>query len=657
MIERRVCGEYHPDYFLQQLTWIEEIVKTAFKVGQIIGFNEEAILQNAEAVFRLVPFDRPHPYLEKVNSEIQFIARSIWPRTVNVWVCPEQVLTAPIWKDFRNTLLDQFSISHIVTFRSLFNIPLTAAIIIATTKSEQSNKVCMANMISSRKVFESIVSTSKNPNCILVKQIDLKLERIDPYYYKEEWSNVENHLNSVPTRTLESLASIKRGLHYDSTSVPGTKYRVITAKNISNNSVTRRNDDRFYDEFGMSKTNQKLEQTILSEGDILVSLMGTIRIGVVPSHDVNEIWVANAHLAIIRGDNNKFIADLLIPEDTRQILFSQLERQQRGSSIRSLSPRDLYGIKIPEINIGYEYNNFSKEELSISTSSDLNNMAQAISSLIASQAAQNEILNRIDVNVLSVKETVDKVLSLVEHVSEDLDKIKAENRSSDEKLFLISKHMDDMCRKISDSAHEQIKFHYSLLENSMASWDVLDELSREFLAMADYLYSKLQTDKPLDFSPAILQYCRSLEHELAQKTFIPYISRLISNHGNELALFLEHEKGNKDVEPFVKAIKKCERDGIEKFNLALGQMEWILNLATGKSTVATSPLLKDLRDFISSDEHKAVKIDKSMLTTLNLKEIIDMRNQCAHPSKLERASAEKCKNIIPPVIDIFEGCD
>jgi hypothetical protein len=121
-------------------------------------------------------------------------------------------------------------------------------------------------------------------------------------------------------------------------------------------------------------------------------------------------------------------------------------------------------------------------------------------------------------------------------------------------------------------------------------------------------------------------------------------------------MFLEYEKCKK-VDLFVKVIKKCMNGGIEKFNLTLGQMDFILNMATGEDTVATSPLLRDLSDFIGSDEHKAVKIDKPMLTTLNLEEIKDMRNQCAHPSKLERASAEKCKNIILPVIDIFEGCE
>jgi hypothetical protein len=110
------------------------------------------------------------------------------------------------------------------------------------------------------------------------------------------------------------------------------------------------------------------------------------------------------------------------------------------------------------------------------------------------------------------------------------------------------------------------------------------------------------------------------------------------------------------VSKFVGSITKCRRDGIEKFNLTLGDMAWILNLAVnGDNTVTESPLLLNIRDYISSDDHNAVKIDKTILVKLNLQDIIDLRNSCAHPSKLERESAKKCKSIVPPVIDTFEG--
>ncbi len=666
MIERRDCGGL--EHFTQQLTVIEDVIKSAFNANQVIGFNEEPIAPDVEAVFRLIPFDRPHPYIELVQSEIQLIARTIWPRTTAVWVCPEQVLTAPIWQDFRNELLDKFSLSHVVTIRTLFNMPLTMSVIIANRKSGQSRNICMAHAISSKSDFERIISTSNGSDCSQIKQSDLTAERIDPYFYKDEWRTVENELNTIPTRTLDSLANIKRGLPFHSASIDGSRYRVITSRNIVDNSVIGRNDDRHFDKFefgrGTNRTQQLIDEAVLRGGDILVSLMGPIKIGIVPQYNNDEKWVANGHLAIIRGDNNKFIADLLTSEDTRLLLFSQLERQQRGSvTIRSLSIRDLHTLRVPEINTGYEYNKLSKAELATSTPAELTDIAQALSILKAGQATDSdklnalyEIVSRIDTNVISAKNTLDKVLNIVEQVSENLDKVKSENRSLDEKLFLIGSHVDDMCKRIIDSAHEQIKIYFSLLENNMASWDSLDELSKEFLAMGEYLYSKLQADKPLDFSPAILQYCRSLEHELAQKTFIPFIIKLIGEKGDELTIFLEKDKTNSKVSKFVGTITKCRRDGMEKFNLTLGDMAWILNLAVNSDTTVTeSPLLFSLRHFISSDDHKAVKIDKTILSKLSLQEIIDFRNSCAHPSKLERESAEKCKKMIPPAIDSFEG--
>ena len=88
-------------------------------------------------------------------------------------------------------------------------------------------------------------------------------------------------------------------------------------------------------------------------------------------------------------------------------------------------------------------------------------------------------------------------------------------------------------RKTIDNYVEEIKTWF-------AFWELLEQESRQFFPLAEYLLDELGRVKETDYSPFIIQYSRILENELWKKAFIALHSRLkvYENHPYERRAFL-----------------------------------------------------------------------------------------------------------------------
>lgn len=51
---------------------------------------------------------------------------------------------------------------------------------------------------------------------------------------------------------------------------------------------------------------------------------------------------------------------------------------------------------------------------------------------------------------------------------------------------------------------------------------MLDEASQKFLPLAEFIFDELNRLPDADYSPFILQYCRTLENEILKKLFEAY---------------------------------------------------------------------------------------------------------------------------------------
>ncbi len=167
-----------------------------------------------------------------------------------------------------------------------------------------------------------------------------------------------------------------------------------------------------------------------------------------------------------------------------------------------------------------------------------------------------------------------------------------------------------------------------------ACWDDMEENTQKFLVTSYYIYNILKSEG-IDFSPVMVEFAKSIEEEMKQKIYYPFI--------------VEQSKEEKiliDDSELEKCIIKYKYDNV--FYVPLSLMFTSLQKPTGEVR-CHSPLHKMLRD-----ERWQMRIiaDKSFIN--DGKEYTKKyRNVAAHTSALVKEDAENCKNKTFDLINTF----
>ena len=204
---------------------------------------------------------------------------------------------------------------------------------------------------------------------------------------------------------------------------------------------------------------------------------------------------------------------------------------------------------------------------------------------------------------------------------------------------------------------EEIKDYCVLAESLYANWDSLDDLTRKFIPLAEYLYSQLQKIDDADFSPVIIELCRAIENEFLLKVFKKYTIDLVGRQKNNLDRFLSTDRSSKfladKTNEFVKAISKASRT--HKVEFTLGQMNKILSLLSDSAVLAESPLLKDFDGYLHFNTEAARLLDPAYMDKIS-DLVKNYRNPSAHPDMMSIQKANKCREFMPDRIDYFVSC-
>lgn len=260
---------------------------------------------------------------------------------------------------------------------------------------------------------------------------------------------------------------------------------------------------------------------------------------------------------------------------------------------------------------------------------------------------QSEIKKELN----SIDSKIDTIIEKLSKLETDFSELKNENRNVEEKILLMSSKLS----KIEEDVEEdELDDYYSLAQSLYENWEGLDDLTRKFIPLAEYLYSKLQKfDKP-DYSPVIIELCRALENEFLLKIFRKYTLDLISRHTtSSLNSFLSSDRINSKTSQFAKAIAKASKNNNPEFTL--GQMNTILSISTEKNTVCLSPLLQDFVLYLNNNTEAKDLLDTKYIEKIN--DIVNKyRNPSAHPEYMSRQKAEKCKKIMPERLDYLLEC-
>ena len=266
-------------------------------------------------------------------------------------------------------------------------------------------------------------------------------------------------------------------------------------------------------------------------------------------------------------------------------------------------------------------------------------------------------LKELDRRTQRIESTVNEIKDIVVALHADFEQIKQEDREDEEKLILLYSKMDKMILGMNLQLKDEIDSYKELAKNIILNWDKLEPLSKEYYPLAEYLFSKLQEFPEIDFSPVILQYCRTIENELLKKLFIKFTKYILDKY-KEIDAFLEYDlkkgiSGKTNLTFFfADTIKKSKAKNEDSIRYSFGQMYFILDLVSSEKLLNRSPLMKEFRKYIEKnfnhDDLLSVNYLKEIKSVIN-----DFRNKCAHPSKLNLDEAKECKARIPVDIDTF----
>ena len=261
---------------------------------------------------------------------------------------------------------------------------------------------------------------------------------------------------------------------------------------------------------------------------------------------------------------------------------------------------------------------------------------------------QSEIKKELN----SIDSKIDTIIEKLSKLETDFSELKNENRNVEEKILLMSSKLS----KIEEDVEEdELDDYYSLAQSLYENWEGLDDLTRKFIPLAEYLYSKLQKfDKP-DYSPVIIELCRAIENEFLLKIFRKYTLDLINRYksSDSLNSFLSIDRGSQRTGQFAKAVGKAYKTKNPEYTL--GQMNTILSLAMDASVVRMSPLLQDFVEYLNNNTESKGLLDSEYIDKIN--DIVNKyRNPSAHPEYMSRQKAEKCKKKMPDRLDYLLEC-
>ena len=259
--------------------------------------------------------------------------------------------------------------------------------------------------------------------------------------------------------------------------------------------------------------------------------------------------------------------------------------------------------------------------------------------------------NHIIKGIANIDSKIDTIIEKLSKLETDFSELKNESRNMEEKIMLMSSKLSKIEE---DVAEDELDDYYSLAQSLYENWEGLDDLTRKFIPLAEYLYSKLQKFEEPDYSPVIIELCRAIENEFLLKIFSKYTLDLISRHTtSSLNSFLSSDRINSRTSQFAKAIAKASKNNKPEFTL--GQMNTILSISTDNNTVCLNPLLQDFVSYLNNNTEAKNLLDTKYIDKIN--DIVNKyRNPSAHPGLMTRQKAEKCKEIMPDRLDYLLEC-
>lgn len=255
----------------------------------------------------------------------------------------------------------------------------------------------------------------------------------------------------------------------------------------------------------------------------------------------------------------------------------------------------------------------------------------------------------LSVKVDQVQQTANGIVQQLTSMTGELNDIKISSGSTEEALRRMASYMDGSLglRGLGKDGIERLGPMCSCL---LTGWDCLESRSQRLLMDAEYLLDVLSRSPDHDYSPCVLEYCRSLENELLSKVFVGFVPALqiAPLEVRQSVAAAASDKTDDDCK-FAKLIGPC-LVGKGHMTITLGQMSFELR----RAVKPRRPLSRLFREYLESRTTTGSVLGRPFLD--NLDEVVnDYRNPCAHTDLVDKKRAIDCRRFLPPQIDLLLG--
>ena len=570
-------------------------------------------------------------------------------------------LTASVYDNIRNEILRNYGLKQIISLPK--GVIQSTGIELSILEISKQKTIEETN-------FLAIKSINFNPLEIIVKDADYTIpkdtlvERWDYNFHNPIHEKYEEQLKNFETRKIEELVEITIGVPFISEErIKSGNFQILTPSNITNGKFESSGNDKY---INRTELNSRENKAVLKDGDIVFPRFKRGEIPVYIHNSIGINLIANQHLVILRGKNAEYVGTYLNTENGINLFNQQIKKHARGSTIPTISLKDLRNIQIPILPIedlelaskrklkklSYEEQlNLLKKYNSLESEFNKYKKKNSISAHEAQLNSLKEMLNEVLNNQKEIKNDqkvtlnkLDEINATLIELTNDFKQIKNLPRDIDQKIVRLNENLDSKLDNLTKD-QKQIEFYVKEIRRWFDFYDILEIKSQKYLPEAEYIFDQISKLENPDYSPFILQYCRALENELLKKIFRAYIKSLI-NQKIEIESKFAWDFGRKesgkynDLKTFELAsdLKRCLNKSENEWFFTLGSMHLILTRLSGNA-VKKSPLLQDIKNFVL-DRFKQEFLNIEYLD--EIKTIIrDYRNQSAHPNLINSEKALK----------------
>lgn len=584
----------------------------------------------------------------RTYSELLYIEKALSLLNENgiaIFVLSSNFLTAPIYTDTRNLILNKFGLSKIITLPQGVIRNTGIELSILEIKKSEVPKTEFYK-------FSSVFDLKTTAPSFSIPKEEL-FERWDFNFHNPKNKKYQEQLNENETRKIGDLVEICLGIPFNQEERKSKgNYKLLSPRNIINGVIAETPNDYFIDK---DNFNEREKKAILKKGDILFPRFNREKVAIYVHSSDDAKYIANQHIVILRGKNAEYVATYLNTDSGLNLFNQQIKRHERGAALPTISLQDLSNIQIPILPIAdLEYASKSRlEKLSYNELIEIKKKYDELKLKYANlknekaipfkeqlQSLEQKLLERFD----NIESKIDNIQTILDEMSNDFKIIKSLPREIDDKISRMTESIDKQLSSIS-TEQKQIDFYIQEIKKWFEYYELLEFNSQKYLPEAEYILDKISSLENPDYSPFIIQYCRAFENELLNKIFRAYVQSIIDRNLNLETEFAwdfqlkENRKPNDEItHTIVKRIKNFITKDKENWFFELGGMELILRKLTG-TTISKSPFLQDLNKFV------LLKFEKELLNIHYLDEIktiiTDYRNQSAHPNLIDTEKAMK----------------